>query len=313
MKTKEASIGVLLGGPSAEREISLKSGQAVFEALQKQGYQVQALDITDENPKTQITQSGIEMAFIALHGPFGEDGTIQSLLESLEIPYTGSGPEASKLCMDKCAARLKLEEANLPVPEGLRLTGPKGQTGVLPKKMKFPLVIKPCRQGSSIGMNIVEQASELETAFSEALRYDSHVLCEAYLKGAEVTVGVVGDQALPVVEVRPTRKFYDYTAKYTAGMTEYLVPAPLDASVTKEVQRLGVAAHQALGCHGFSRVDFIVSEEQGPKILEVNTIPGLTKLSLLPKAAQAVGLSFSDLCEKLLASSQKRKVVHGAA
>ena len=284
-------LGVLCGGPSTEREISLRSGQAVWRALRERGYDALLLDIEQADCAAILRASGIRAAFIALHGAFGEDGTVQALLESLGIRYTGSGVAASRLAIDKQAARTRLAAAGSPV------------AWVAAHGLRLPVVVKPVRQGSSIGLTIVETAAQWPEALETAGRFDAEVLCEAYLEGPEVTVGILEETALPVVQVVPSRRFYDYVAKYTPGQTQYLVPAPLAAAVTRHIQASALQAHRVLGCGGFSRVDLIVSQGRGPVVLEVNTIPGLTATSLLPKAAAAAGLSFPDLCERLLASA----------
>ena len=293
-------IGVLCGGFSSEREISLRSGQGVFHSLHDLGYNVQFIDIRTPDCARLIQNSGIRTAFIALHGAFGEDGAVQSLLDGLRIPYTGSRAAASRLCIDKQKAKERLAVENIPVPKGYTL--PSGQPAAL-DGLGFPFVVKPLRQGSSIGMTLVENAADWGPALREAGRFDESILCEEYLSGAELTVGILDDAPLPVIQVVPQRRFYDYTAKYTPGMTQYLVPAPVDARTAQQAQSIAVNAHQALGCHSFSRVDMILTKDRGPVVLEVNTVPGLTATSLLPKAAAAVGISFGRLCERLLSSA----------
>lgn len=304
-------IGVLCGGPSAEREISLRSGQAVWRALQERGYDAGLIELHGQECEPPLRAAGIQTAFIALHGTFGEDGQVQTLLESLGIAYTGSGIAASRLAFDKVAAKARLQATGIPVPRGYPV--PAGAAAVL-DGLGLPLVVKPSRQGSSLGLTIVERADEWPAALDEAGRYDTTLVCEEYLPGAEVTVGIVEDAALPVVQVVPHRRFYDYVAKYTPGMTDYLVPAPLDPATTAQVQTIALRAHRALGCRGFSRVDGIVTLDRGFVVLEVNTIPGLTATSLLPKAAAAAGMPFSQLCERLLASvAQREEGTHDAA
>ncbi len=303
-------IGVLCGGPSSEREISLRSGQAVWRALQARRYDVQLLELEGADCAAVLRASGIRTAFIALHGAFGEDGTAQALLESLGILYTGSGVAASRLAMDKQAARTRLAAAGIAVAAGAVVPAGSPLAWLAEHGLRLPVVIKPVRQGSSIGLTIVEMPAQWPAALEEAARYDTQILCEEYLPGPEVTVGILGETALPIVQVVPQRRFYDYVAKYTPGMTQYLVPAPLEAALTVRVQALARQAHRTLGCEGFSRVDLILPDGpsgRAPVVLEVNTIPGLTATSLLPKAAAAVGLSFPDLCERLLQSAMTRK------
>jgi len=327
-------IGILCGGPSAERVISLRSGQAVWQALRDLRYDAWLIDISSADCTVQLRAAGIRTAFIALHGPFGEDGTVQTLLESLGISYTGSGIMASRLAMDKAAAKLRLHAAGVPVPKGYTVRGGQGtasdgleavssgqEARGAPRErasasdgLGFPLVVKPVRQGSSLGLTIVEHEAEWPAALAEAGRYDTTVLCEEYLCGPELTVGVVDDAPLPVIQVVPQRRFYDYVAKYTPGMTQYLVPAPLAREVAARVQALAIQAHRVLGCHRFSRVDLMLTPDRGPMVLEVNTVPGLTATSLLPRAAVAAGISFAGLCERLLASAtQPRGDGHGSS
>ncbi|MBI4226884.1 MAG: D-alanine--D-alanine ligase [Candidatus Omnitrophica bacterium] len=298
-----APIGVLCGGPSTEREISRRSGQAVWRALRELGYDARLIDLPAMDSASALRAAGIRTAFIALHGAFGEDGAVQTLLESLGIGYTGSGVAASRLAIDKPATRARLAACDVPVAAGGLVSSGSPPTWVAAHHVRFPVVVKPARQGSSIGLTIVESPDRWPAALAEAARYDAQIVCEEYLEGPEVTVGILGDAALPVVQVVPQRRFYDYVAKYTPGMTQYLVPAPLEAALTAQVQATALRAHRALACEGFSRVDLIAPVGRPPVVLEVNTIPGLTATSLLPKAAAAAGLAFPQLCERLLASA----------
>lgn len=317
-----APIGVLCGGPSAEQEISRRSGQAVWRALRDLGYDVRLCDVGGASDVTALRPAGIGTAFIALHGAFGEDGTVQALLESAGIPYTGSGVAASRLAIDKQSARERLASIGVPVAAGALVPAGSPLSWLAEHQLQLPVVVKPVRQGSSIGLTIVETVEQWAPALTEAARYDAQVLCEAYIAGPEITVGILGMTALPVVQVVPQRRFYDFVAKYTPGMTQYLVPAPLDTALTTQAQHLALRAHQALGCEGFSRVDLIAPTGRAPIVLEVNTIPGLTATSLLPKAAAAVGMAFPQLCERLLASALGRvapaaigkplEVIHGS-
>lgn len=304
-------IGVLMGGPSPEHAISLKSGQGVTEALTARGWSVQPIvlpnGISVEEARaicrSALLRESIDAAFLALHGPFGEDGTVQRLLEDLQIVYTGSDATASALGMDKLASRQRFAAAGLVVPrwrliERGRLSTEDVELTV--RGFQMPVVIKPTNQGSSIGVSIVTEASQLAPALEDAFRYDTHVLIDAFIRGRELTVGIVGEEALPVIEIRPTHAFFDYAAKYTPGETAYLVPAPISSELTAQAQQAARRAHQALGCRHFSRVDLIADDEGGPVVLEVNTIPGMTAMSLLPKAAACRGLSYDALCERLL-------------
>lgn len=295
-------IGVLLGGSSTERDISIKSGKAVYEALVSLGLDAVMVDITGENTAgDQITKENIKVAFIALHGRFGEDGTLQAILESMNIPYTGSGVLASQLAMDKIVSRAIFEKKNLNVPK----------YKVLKKKifspdidhLMFPIVAKPATHGSSIGLSIANNKKELNKAIETAFEYDTRVILEEYIPGKEITVGILDDEPLPVIQISPKRQFFDYTAKYTSGLTEYIVPAKLPPVVSRNAQEAGISAHKALGCKSFSRVDMILDGNNRCVVLEVNTIPGLTAISLLPKAAACIGIDFPTLCLKIVESA----------
>lgn len=294
------TIGVLMGGPSSERAISLKSGQAVFEALKSLGLDVIAVDITTDSREENERLLGskkIDCAFIALHGHFGEDGQIQALLERMKIPYTGSGVRASQLAMNKTASRLIFESHGLRVPRYQILERASyGGALKLDPPLSLPLVIKPVTQGSSIGLSIVREEGKLKEAMDLAFTFDDRILIEEYIKGRELTVSILNQRSLPIIEIIPKNPFFDYEAKYQPGMTEYVVPAPLEEGIAKKISAAALSAHQLLGCRGFSRVDMILSESDECVVLEVNTIPGLTSTSLLPKAALAVGIEFSVLC-----------------
>ncbi len=302
-------VAVLMGGPSAEHEISLKSGHGVVSALTQRGWPVVEVVIPRELTLAHAIQfthetlerSRAEVVFIALHGTFGEDGTIQQLCEDLNVFYTGSGAQASRLGLDKVASRNRFTQAGLQVPPW-QVVDPSGpeQLKILVERVQFPLIVKPTNQGSSIGVSMVETNDQLNRAIEHAARYDHRVLIEAFIRGRELTVGILGTTALPVVEIQPTPPFFDYAAKYTPGMTRYLVPATLKAACAAAVQHAGLCAHRALGCRHFSRVDMILTDAEQPVILEVNTIPGLTATSLLPKAAACAGLSYEELCEQLV-------------
>lgn len=307
-KYKLGRIGVLMGGPSSERQISLKSGQAVYRALKEQGLDAVPLDIRND-PSKRIKKAGISIAFIALHGRFGEDGTIQRILESLHIPYTGSGTIASYLCLDKIASRRIFKNYNIPVPEYDILNRKSWKMYFKRLDFKFPVVVKPSSQGSSIGVSFVDRANKLEQALDYAFSYDETIIIEKYIEGREVTVGILEDKPLPVIEISPLRKFFDFQAKYEKGKSDYIVPARLPPASYSRIQRTGLLAHQALGCHTFSRVDMILNRGT-PYVLEVNSIPGLTSTSLLPMAARAQGISFGQLCLKIIHSAIK-KAEHG--
>jgi len=299
-------IGVLMGGPSAERDVSLRSGRAITEALLNKGYNAVPMEIWLPT-REELKSADIDVAFIALHGTFGEDGQIQKMLEGLNIPYTGSKVKASQLGMDKVASRKLFQKAKLCVPDYNVISDGKR----LKMDLGAPVVVKPSAQGSSVGISIVDKVEELDVAIKEASKFGEEVLLEKFIHGKELTVGILDDKPLPVIQVMPKRRYYDEVAKYTAGMTEYLCPAPISEDEARLAQDAGIKAHAAIGCRSFSRVDMILSDEvktpAGTRIyvLEVNTIPGMTQLSLLPKAARAAGIDFPELCEAMLESAFK--------
>jgi D-alanine-D-alanine ligase len=308
-KTSFGRIGVLAGGPSSEREISLRSGKAVYEALVSEGLETMLFDVKDDLSGV-INGGGIDIAFIALHGRFGEDGTVQRMLRDARIPYTGSGAEASALAMDKIASKKIFIANGIRVPDYVVF-----EKGCFcardAERVGYPLVVKPQFEGSSIGLSMARDARSLPDALARAFIYGDRAIVEKYISGRELTVGILGDEALPVIEIVTKNNVYDYEAKYESADTRYVVPAPVDARVYREAMRLGAAAHRALGCSSFSRVDMIADETGGLFVLEVNTIPGMTERSLLPKAAQASGLRFAELCVKILEYTVKRSGVLG--
>src|SRR3989338_5079824 len=294
------AIGVLMGGCSSEREISLKSGKAVSQALKNCGCKVIDLDITVSDPEeifALIKQAHLDIAFIALHGRLGEDGTIQTILEEADIPYTGSAASASRNAFDKIQSHRIFEEQNLSIADFcvLNYLDEKKEAYVEQSLHSWPVVVKPSCEGSSIGITLVNKKEELTPALLKAFEYGHEVLVERFIKGRELTVGIIGDEPLPIVEIKPKKIFFDFEAKYQSHTTEYLVPAPLEIKLTRQIQELGLKAHQALGCRDLSRVDIIWGQDNHPYILEVNTIPGFTSTSLLPKAAKQAGLEFPDL------------------
>lgn len=299
MKNRFGKIGVLMGGPSNERKISLKSGKAVCQALKSQGLDVVALDIKNTNCLPQIKRTKIKVAFIALHGAFGEDGTIQGVLETLHIPYTGSGVMASYLCLDKIASRRILKQCEIPVPEYDILHRESQKISFDRSRFRSPVVVKPSTEGSSIGVSFVNKESQFKPAISLAFRYDDAIIIEQYLEGREITVAILNERPLPIVEIVPQEKFFDFQAKYTKGKSNYLVPAKMSRKHYQRSQAVGLLAHQVLGCRGFSRVDMILTKD-GPVVLEVNSIPGLTTTSLMPLAASSVGLDFAQLCVEIV-------------
>ncbi|MCK5451293.1 MAG: D-alanine--D-alanine ligase [Candidatus Omnitrophica bacterium] len=297
-KLKKYKIGVLAGGSSSEREISLKSGRAVKTALSGMGLNVIFINVGEKKSfKKTIDLADINIAFIALHGKFGEDGTVQKLLAAQNIIYTGSGPEASCLALDKKAAKEKFEANGIKVAKHWNVSG---GDNVVDRDITFPCVVKPRFEGSSIGLSLVFRPEDLEDALSSAFEFGEEVIVEEFIDGRELTVGILGKEMLPVVEIIAESGTYDFNAKYTAGSTEYIVPAKLKTSEYRKVQLEGLKAHRALGCGGFSRVDMMLSGSGELFILEVNTIPGMTERSLLPMAAKQAGLDFNQLCVKML-------------
>jgi D-alanine-D-alanine ligase len=300
MKKDYGRIGVLMGGPSAEREVSIRSGKAILEALMGKGRDARPVELGMPKKK-ELKSLGIDTAFIALHGTFGEDGRVQAMLEELNIPYTGSKVKASRLGMDKVASRKLFEKNRLFVPRYEVLTnGTRPALG-----FSKQIVVKPFAQGSSVGVTIVEKRKGLEEAIAKAFDFGGAVILEEFIEGKELTVGILDDNPLPVIQLVPKRRFYDEVAKYTSGMTEYLTPAPISKMESEMAQDAAIRAHRCLGCLSFSRVDMILSEDSRIFVLEVNTIPGMTRLSLLPKAAKAAGIEFAELCERMLRSADK--------
>jgi D-alanine-D-alanine ligase len=297
-------VGVLMGGPSSERDISLKSGKAVFSALKEANVEAVAIDITTDNSRENVSllkKYNLDCAFIALHGRFGEDGAIQSILEGMHLPFTASGVKASKLAMDKIGSLEIFSHGGLCVPKSQFL----GKSAYQKEKnftsqFGFPLVVKPANHGSSIGLSLVERIQELPAAIQLAFKFDEHIIIQEYVPGRELTVGILDEVALPVIEIITKNKFFDFTAKYQDKSTQYILPAVLGQGVGLEIQQAALKAHKLLGCYGCSRVDFILTKDSRAYILEVNTIPGMTATSLLPKAAKIVGIEFSQLCFKLL-------------
>lgn len=297
---KKKKIGVLMGGLSREREVSLRTGKAIHRALVEKGYSACCIDVGRDIAEKLIKEK-IEIAFIALHGRFGEDGTIQGMLELMGIPYTGSGVLASALCLHKGMAKRILVQEKIPTPPFESLKREEIERD--PNKKFFispPLVVKPAREGSTIGISIVRKEEELPRALKEAGKYDEEILIEAFIKGKEITVGILNDLALPIIEIAPKSGFYDYHSKYTKGETEYIIPARILREKYLYAQEISLRAFQVLGCSGCARVDLMTDEEGNPFIIDVNTMPGMTETSLLPKAAEYVGISFGELAERIL-------------
>ncbi len=296
-------IGVLAGGQSSEREISLKSGKAVYDALLAQGLDGVLIDINSlEAALDTIKKAGLDTVFIALHGGFGEDGTMQALLDKAAIKYTGSGFEASRIAIDKLAAREALEANGMDVPE-CEVSKRDKEFDI--SSVRLPVVVKPLKGGSSIGLSTVLSSDNLQSALNNAFSYGDTALIERFISGRELTVSILDGRPLPVIEIISRTGSYDYFAKYESSSTEYLIPAPLDEDTTARAREIGIAAHKAIGCGSFSRVDMILSDDGAIYVLEVNTIPGLTSRSLLPKAALAVGIDFGSLCVKILEGASR--------
>lgn len=294
-------IGVLMGGLSAEREVSLNSGRAVLASLVSQGLNAVGIDVGRDLP-ARLAAEGIEVAFIALHGRFGEDGAVQGVLEMMAIPYTGSGVLASALAMNKIYSKAMFQAAGLTVaPYRVLSRGEEPDPSC-----SLPVVVKPSQEGSSVGVSIVKEPGQMAAALAEAFRYDEKILVERFIDGREVQVGILEGRALGAIEIVPKGEFYDFEAKYTAGMAEHILPARLPAPVYAEVLKAGELAHAALGCDCYSRVDFLVTGSGECYLLEVNTLPGMTDLSLLPEIARGAGIGFAELTRRvLLAASLK--------
>lgn len=302
----DKKIGILMGGISPERDVSLRSGKSIYNALNEIGYDSVAIDVGRDVGDT-IKSERIEVAFIALHGGWGENGAIQGLLEIMGIPYTGSGILASALAMDKVSSRKILEQQGLKVPPYIVLNKKDTRPRTQDPRLKPPLVVKPSSEGSSIGVSVLHKIEELEEAVENAFIYGERVIVEDFIHGKEIHVGILGDKALGAIEVRPKQGFYSYEAKYTEGLTDYICPADLSDGEYNETLESALKAHIALGCGGATRVDLRVSREGIPYILEVNTLPGMTATSLLPKIAQRAGIGFNELVEKILELALKKE------
>jgi D-alanine-D-alanine ligase len=297
-------IGVLLGGLSSEREVSIRTGEAVITALRDRGHDVVPIYV-DRDIDVALRQEAIDVAFVALHGRMGEDGCVQGLLELLGIPYTGSNVMASALAMHKAKAKELFRLHNLPTPAYYTLTADDvGDLEAVHGDFGLPCVVKPVREGSSVGVSICHDLSELQPAIERALCFDDEVLVERFIVGKEVSVAILDDRALGAVEIAPRDGFYDYQNKYTKGATDYFVPPRLSPERYRGVLAQALRAHLALGCAGATRVDMMVSDSGNEFVLEVNTVPGMTPTSLLPKIADAAGISFGELCERMVDSAR---------
>lgn len=304
MKTigKESLIAVLMGGPGSEREVSLASGRSVVKALQDAGYNAVPVDVTTQHVDLP---EGTDVAFNVIHGTFGEDGGLQRVIGGMGVPLTGAGVASSELAFDKIDSKRAFVAANVPTPASEII-----KPGELPK-MSVPLVVKPACEGSSIGVHLVRAQEDLQSALDDAARYGEEILIEQLIVGKELTVGVLGDEVFPIVQICPRCGFYDMSNKYPwmagGGGTDYFCPADLLPEVTESVQAAALAAHRALGIEVYSRVDVLLDEDNQPWVLEANTIPGMTESSLLPKAARAAGIEFADLCVKIIELSIQKQ------
>jgi D-alanine-D-alanine ligase len=293
-------VAVLYGGPSTEREVSLRTGKACADALVAKGYDVTLVDV-DQDLAARLREQRIDVAFNALHGRWGEDGCVQGLLEVMRVPYTGSGVLASAMGMDKVVAKAMFQALGLALIEYRAF--PAGRAAsITPADLPFgiPCVVKPSGEGSSVGVHLVKDPAGLAAACRDAATFKGDVIVERYVKGTEVNVAVLDGRALGAIEIVPANEFYDYAAKYTAGTTRYFYPARIPDAHRDRVMAAAEIAHRGLGCAGVTRVDFIVAQDGTPYILEINTLPGMTGTSLVPKIAAGLGIAFPDLCERIL-------------
>lgn len=305
-------IGVLMGGSSAERDISVRSGLAVYQALQEMGYSSSLIDVGADVVQV-LRKDKVRLAVLALHGGMGENGAIQGMLDVLGVPYTGSGILASAAAMDKEISKKIFSQSGLNVPpymvikKNAKATGKKSGMFTMPEvSFPMPWVVKPVSQGSSIGVCIIRQQDDLPAAFEKAFSFGRRTMIEQYIDGREVHMAVIGDRMIGGVEVRPSLEFYNYEAKYTAGLTEYVIPPEIEDETLTRTGEMALSAHQSLGCEGVSRVDFRIAGDGTPYILEVNTLPGMTTTSLVPKIAKHAGMSFHDLIEEMIRLALKK-------
>jgi len=308
-KLKSKKIAVLMGGRSGEREVSLRSGKKVLDSLKSQGFRVVPLE-PDDKLIDNLKKNKIDIAYIMLHGKYGEDGTIQGLLEHFNIPYTGSRVLASAQAMNKVASKRIFLATGIPTPQYMTIDPDadiKKQCEKIKRIFPFPLVVKPTSEGSSLGVTIVKEENDLEKVLADTVKKFNDVFIEEYIKGKEVTVGILGTgddlTALPILELKPKAEFYDFKSKYTEGGTDFILPAKLPKDLYKHTQETALRAHRALGCRGVSRVDIIIKGSHTPYVHEVNTIPGMTDRSDLPAEAQCAGISFDELVVKILESA----------
>lgn len=301
--SESLNIVVLGGGPSAEREVSLRSSAAVARALAGLGHRVTAIDPQPGRLAEQIPP-GTDVVFIALHGTYGEDGVVQAELETLGLPYTGCDVESSRMAFDKVITKAMCVKHGVPTAHSRVLCATNNQW---PRDWQPPVVLKPVRQGSSVGLQFVDRLEDFPAALAESLKHDVDVLLEERILGREVTVGILGDEILPIVEIRPKQGAYDYQNKYTPGATEYFCPAEFDTATTARIEAAAMGAFKAVGARDYARVDIMVRADGQPVVLEVNTLPGMTETSLLPKAAAAAGYSFPALCRRMIELALRRR------
>lgn len=296
---KNKRIGVIYGGRSSERKISLLTGSAILKSLRQMGFNAVGID-ADVNIAAKLRSQKIDLAYIALHGRYGEDGTVQGMLEMMDIPYTGCGVASSALAMNKIYSKMVFESAGIPTPKWTAVTS---RTRSTVSGLRYPVVVKPASQGSAIGVSIVRNAKEMKPALATAFKYDDQVIIEQFVKGTEITVGVLGGKSLPSVEIVPENEFYDFESKYKPGMSRHIMPPRLPAKVIREAGRLAESTFEAFGCKGVSRIDMIADNKGRLWVLEINTIPGMTETSLLPDEARAAGMDFGGLVLKIIEHS----------
>ena len=304
MSALPKQIAVLMGGPGSERDVSMATGKGVVKALRSLGAEVSEIDVQGADFELP---AGTELAFIALHGTFGEDGQVQKILEDRGVPYTGEGVAESELAFDKIRSKEAFRQHEVTTPYWQIITA--GQQPTIP----LPIVIKAPRQGSTVGVHIIRNEGEVEAAIADASTYDRELLVEKFVSGRELTIGILGDQALPIIEIIPKGGFYDFTNKYpflnpsAGGGAEHVCPAHIPEERTRAIQDLALRAHRALGLRVYSRVDIILPDEEEPSVLEANTIPGMTEASLLPEAAAVAGIGYPELCARIIELSQRRR------
>jgi len=294
MNTK---IAVLMGGPSSERDVSLKTGEAMLLASKSLGYDTTKVEFLDDVMSHLGTLKNVDVVLIALHGGMGENGRIQGMFESFGIRYTGSNALSSAMSMDKHISKLLAKDVGIKTPKWKRIK--KGQL-IDMKEIEYPCVVKPNSEGSTIGLSIVQDENSFDEAFAYAFKYDNEILTEKFISGREIAVSIVGKEILPIIEIKPKHNLYDYECKYTEGMTDYICPAELDKGLTKRIQETALKIYNLLKCRHYARVDFRLDNNNQHWFLELNTLPGMTNTSLLPKAAKKSGISFEDLVDKLI-------------